>query len=629
MSKLEKSTKRKIFKLNLKDVLLNRKLLDVNQYQNIQRNAKTQGQSIEQYLVSSGLVPHFELQQAIAASKGAELEFIDHDNLKPSLAISQKLSTDNGYNLIDDYNGLSTFQTIAEGGELSQDWGFCENDNEQNQHTKFVTARDFRQLFIQQNKSELCAQAADLLANKTPDLAAKYGMYLRQKLTLGFVLFTIVAAFINYGFEANYYISIGLSCIFLFASTIKIYSLFLPKTYTPTSNMTAPNLDPAELPIYTILVPMFKEANVIEQLTNNLLNLNYPRSKLDIKLLFEEEDIETIAAAKQLNLPECFEFFVVSECEPKTKPKAMNFVLPFVRGKFLTIYDAEDKPDPNQLLKAVEKFNGSDDKLACLQASLEYENWNENWLARHFFIEYATQFNRYLPALAKLEIPLPLGGTSNHFKTKILREIGGWDAYNVTEDADLGIRLALLGYRAGTLNSITMEEANHRLLPWISQRRRWLKGWVQTIIVHNRHPKKLYDQIGTFRYIGFLALLSGMIFSSLLHPVILLMPFFLYFNFDLNIIMGSGLHMMFFIFSFLTLIIGYGAALLANYQAISEVKRWSLLTTLITAPVYWLLISISAWWALYDYFKDPFFWAKTEHGQSKFINGKSVKKQTT
>ncbi len=349
---------------------------------------------------------------------------------------------------------------------------------------------------------------------------------------------------------------------------------------------------------------------------------NYPQSKLDIKLLFEEDDLETVEAAKKLNLPECFEFINVSDSQPRTKPKAMNFALPFVRGEFTTIYDAEDRPEPLQLRMAVAKFKQSDEKLVCLQANLEFENWNENWLARHFFIEYATQFKRLLPSLEKLKIPLPLGGTSNHFKSRILRDVFAWDAYNVTEDADLGIRLSLLGYRSETLQSTTYEEANHRIIPWISQRTRWLKGWLQTIIVHSRHPKQLYQALGPMRYFGFVILMSNMVISSLTHPMILLLPFLIYFYLDLSIISSSILHMTLFSISFSTLIIGYSVALIANFQAISGFKRWRLLFTLFSAPVYWVLISLAAWNAIIDYIRRPFYWSKTEHGISKQMHDK-------
>lgn len=607
---------------DLKSILVNQKLLSESAYDQAFETAQSFDQKIEDYLLKSGLIPHLKLQQAIAISQGLKIQFIDAPNAAQHYELDQSLSAKNGYEQIANYGNLNLINQTQETADTHLNVGFSEASTLNSNPKQALTARDFRTIFIRQNEAELTQQAANLLGKKEPHLTAKYGMLKRQKFVIILVLLLIFMAFVAYQINAFYYISICLSCVFLFASTLKVYSLFLPKIYG-LSCVAAPNrTDDKDLPIYSILVPLFNEANIVEQLTVNLLALDYPRSKLDIKLLFEQTDHETIAAAKRLNLPECFEFFVVTDSLPRTKPKAMNFVLPFVRGDYVTIYDAEDRPAPDQLRKAITKFESEDANLACLQASLEYENWNENWLTRHFFIEYATQFNRHLWALDRLHIPLPLGGTSNHFKTKILREVGGWDAYNVTEDADLGIRLALKGYRAGLLNSITFEEATHKLYPWIKQRRRWLKGWIQTIIVHSRQPIKLYKKIGIFRFIGFLALMSGMIFSSLLHPIILALPFILYFTFDFSIVMSSNLHISMFVLSLSALVIGYSAALLSNFQAIAEFKRWRLLPTLISSPVYWLLISISAWLAIYEYYKNPFYWAKTEHRVSKHLHKK-------
>lgn len=598
----------------LRDLLLSGKFISAEAYDRSAQQAAAHDLSIEEYLFKSGLIPHQILQQAIAISQNLALEFVDGKAVNNPYYVKQKLCEINGYNLIQNYESLNKIYS----------------SNIENPYIKFATARDFRDLFIRQNEPILSHQSAHLLADKTPKLAAEFGMHIGQKIIVIGLLFAIILATIISPQLSYYYISTILSCVFLFASSVKIYSLFLPKfaNIRGKSNHYDDEVDldleVDKLPIYSILVPLFREEKIIKQLTTNLLKLNYPHSKLDIKLLFEQEDKATIAAAKRLNLPECFEFIIVPPDELQTKPRAMNFALPFVRGKYVTIYDAEDRPELDQLLKAVAKFKRSGDKLACLQASLEIENWNENWMARHFFIEYATLFNRFLPALEWLGIPLPLGGTSNHFKVDILREIGAWDAHNVTEDADLGIRLALCGYHSCVLNSITLEEANHRLIPWFKQRIRWLKGWLQTLIVHSRNPLDLYRAIGPLRFVGFLALMMGMLFSSLMHPLIFVMPLAIYYTFDWVSVLNSTLHMSLFLLSLSTLFIGYGAVLCSNYQAIAEFKRWRLLLTLLTAPIYWLLISLAAWFAIYEYIRKPFYWAKTEHGVSQYLNSQAA-----
>lgn len=614
----ENKQQQKAFAPDLKRVLLSRQLLDETIYEKCEKKAQLYQQNIEDYLYKSGLIPHKALQLAIATAQNINIEFIDQSQ-HLAYDIEQEICAENGYHLIKNYQQLNRIQPHS---NQADSVGFSENSTAEFEPQTFVTARDFRQLFIDKNLTKLNHQAANLLADKKPNLTAKHGLYLMQKCLLILLLIGIITAFSINFLVSFYYICLALSGLFIFASIIKTYSLFLPQNLDPETEKAAQNLNHAELPIYSILVPLFKEAKIIGRLTDNLLKLNYPHSKLDIKLLFEENDHATIAAAKALNLPECFEFIIVKNSQPRTKPKAMNFALPFVQGKYITIYDAEDKPEPDQLLKAVAKFELQDDDVACLQASLEFENWDENWLSRHFFIEYATQFNRMLPCLERLNLPLPLGGTSNHFKTSILRELYGWDAYNVTEDADLGIRLALAGYRSKTLCSVTLEEANHRLLPWISQRTRWIKGWIQTAIVHSRRPTNLLHAMDFSRYLGFVILLLNMILSSLLHPLSLILPFWLYWHADFALIISSSLHFTLFAISIGAFVIGHGATLMANFQGIAEFKRWKLIITLMTAPLYWLLISISAWWAIIEYVRRPFYWAKTEHGVSKMFDNK-------
>jgi glycosyltransferase XagB len=229
------------------------------------------------------------------------------------------------------------------------------------------------------------------------------------------------------------------------------------------------------LPIYTVLVPMYKEPDVLPILTAALRRMDYPRSKLDIKLILEAGDTETIEAAKALALDATFEIVRVPHSLPQTKPKACNYALNLARGKYLTIYDAEDKPEPDQLKKAVLAFQMLGDRAACMQARLNYFNAEENWLTRMFTLEYSLWFDMFLPALDRLGVPIPLGGTSNHFDLAKLREVGAWDPYNVTEDADLGLRFAALGYRVGVINSVTYEEANSQVGNWIRQRSRWIK----------------------------------------------------------------------------------------------------------------------------------------------------------
>ena len=254
-------------------------------------------------------------------------------------------------------------------------------------------------------------------------------------------------------------------------------------------------LQDADLPIYTVLVPMYKEPEVAQKIARTVTSLNYPIDKLDVKLLLEEDDPATRAKIDEVidSLPHCVEVIIapsVPKSQPRTKPRALNWGLEKARGKFVAVFDAEDQPEPDQLKKAVIAFNRLDaagkSSTACLQAKLNYFNAHQNALTRFFTLEYTNWFDLFLPGLHAVRTPIPLGGTSNHFRVDVLQKLGGWDPFNVTEDCDLGIRLARHGYSTEILDSTTWEEANSQVNNWIKQRSRWVKGYFQTHLVHTR-----------------------------------------------------------------------------------------------------------------------------------------------
>ncbi len=293
------------------------------------------------------------------------------------------------------------------------------------------------------------------------------------------------------------------------------------------------------LPIYTILVPLYKESEVANKIVRYISELDYPKDKLDVKILLEPDDPQTLDAIRQTGLPEFCEVIICPDSRPKTKPKACNHGLARARGEYVVIYDAEDRPEPDQLRKAVVGFRIADarrerwnwlrrfipfrradrGRTVCLQAKLGYYNPRQNLLTRWFTIEYATWFQLYLPGLHALRAPIPLGGTSNHFRTDVLREIGGWDPFNVTEDCDLGIRIHKRGYRTQVLDSTTWEEANSRLGNWVRQRSRWVKGYIQTHFTHMRHPLRTLWQLRPWGMFNFLNSVGGLSLMLLLNPI--------------------------------------------------------------------------------------------------------------
>jgi cellulose synthase/poly-beta-1,6-N-acetylglucosamine synthase-like glycosyltransferase len=245
-----------------------------------------------------------------------------------------------------------------------------------------------------------------------------------------------------------------------------------------------PAMGDLQLPTYTVIVALYREVAAVEGLLRSLGALDYPREKLDVKFVVEPDDAETRRAIELHARGQNVDIIVAPDTGPRTKPKALNAALPFARGSFTVIFDAEDRPEPDQLRRALHAFRTEGRTVACVQAALTIDNAGDGWLAGMFTAEYCAQFDVFLPALGRLGVPLPLGGTSNHFRTAVLRAVGSWDPYNVTEDADLGIRLARYGYRAVTIGATTYEEAPARLGGWIKQRTRWFKGWIQTVNPH-------------------------------------------------------------------------------------------------------------------------------------------------
>jgi cellulose synthase/poly-beta-1,6-N-acetylglucosamine synthase-like glycosyltransferase len=371
------------------------------------------------------------------------------------------------------------------------------------------------------------------------------------------------------------------------------------------------------LPIYTVLVPLVREANMLPDLVRSLRALDYPAAKLEIFLVLEAHDAETQAAVLALDLPGNFRTLVVPDQEPHTKPKALNYALQFARGDFVVVYDAEDRPQPDQLRRAWEVFRHAPPDLGCLQAQLNIYNPRQSWLTRQFTIEYSALFDAILPALEQLRLPVPLGGTSNHFPRATLIGVGAWDPYNVTEDADLGIRLARQGYHTGVLASTTWEEAPPVFGTWVKQRTRWLKGWMQTYLVHTRDLGRLNRDLGWRAAIGFHVLMGGLIVSALVHPLFfaLLLGHWLEGGLLAPAETMAGLVVRTIVW--INLGICYAVSILVGVLSVWRRGRPGLAMFALLTPLYWLLISFAAYRAVWQFVRDPYLWEKTEHGAGR------------
>lgn len=368
----------------------------------------------------------------------------------------------------------------------------------------------------------------------------------------------------------------------------------------------------ARLPIVSVMVALYREANIAPRLVKRLGVLDYPQELLDVLLVVEADDHLTRAALDRADLPGWMRVVVVPDGTVKTKPRALNFALDHCRGSIVGVYDAEDAPEPDQIRKVVDRFHARGPDLACLQGRLDFYNPRVNWFSRCFTIEYAAWFRLLLPGIERLGLAVPLGGTTLFFRRAVLESLGRWDAHNVTEDADLGMRIARRGYRTELLETTTFEEANCRPRSWVKQRSRWIKGFMMTWLTHMRDPALLWRELGPRKFLGFQLLLAGSVLHALLAPV--LWSFWLlplgFAHPVIDILPDGGPFLL--MASFLAVeasLIAFGIAGLARTG-----HRLSPLWVP-TMVFYYPLATLAAYKAAWEMLVQPFYWDKTTHGE--------------
>jgi cellulose synthase/poly-beta-1,6-N-acetylglucosamine synthase-like glycosyltransferase len=297
---------------------------------------------------------------------------------------------------------------------------------------------------------------------------------------------------------------------------------------------------------------------------------------------------------------------------PQTKPRALNYTLRFARGEIVGVWDAEDAPAPDQLRRVAASFAAAPPDLACLQGRLDYYNAERNWLARCFAIEYATWFRLVLPGLVRLSLVPPLGGTTLFFRRAAIEALEGWDAHNVTEDADLGIRLARRGLRTEMLDSTTGEEAAADVRTWVRQRSRWTKGYVLTWIVHGRRPRRLMRELGFARAMGVHLLFGGAVLNAALMPALwstVVIPF------------GVAHPVLAWLPTGGAWVLGglFVAAMLLNMaltaSALGSERHRGLRRWVPSMELYYPLATLALAKALVELLLRPFYWDKTAHGR--------------
>ena len=473
-----------------------------------------------------------------------------------------------------------------------------------------ATPSAIRTALMRVGAAHFAANAINRLATLYPDLSARRVVSAGQLVVGLAVVAAVVFAFRAAPAATIVALNLIGALFFLGVSVLR----FVAAAFVSRHTLDDADLgDGDDLPVYTILVPLLHEAHLVADLVTALGRIDWPRDRLDIKLIVEADDPATIAAAEVWGEGPPFEVVVVPPGAPRTKPKALSYALPFARGDFVTVYDAEDRPHPQQLRRAHAIFLRSPPEVACLQATLAVDNADASLLAGLFAVEYSALFDGLLPALAALDMPLPLGGTSNHFRRAALEGVGGWDPFNVTEDADLGLRLARFGYRSATIDLPTLEEAPATLLPWMRQRTRWFKGWMQTWLVHTRHPLRLLHELGWRRFLGFNLIGTGLIVSALIHPVYL--ATLVTAATDPLELWGDG-------GAFASAVIGVNLFnLFAGYTAMAALAKRTLALrgqgpqawVLVLLPFYWLLMSLACYRALLQLVLKPHKWEKTPH----------------
>jgi cellulose synthase/poly-beta-1,6-N-acetylglucosamine synthase-like glycosyltransferase len=483
------------------------------------------------------------------------------------------------------------------------------NHPEMKPRMRLTTPTSLRGAIVRRLKDGLLQQAVSGLFATYPNLSARSTANAWQGATLGALAVLLPTALIVWPLDTVFALHLGASLFFLSTAWLRVAAATVARPQNPAA---LANLDAGETETYSVMVALYQEANVVPDLLNTLLALDWPRSRLEIKVVCEEDDSETLAALRSHPLPPWFEIVEVPVAMPRTKPKALNYALQLCTGRYIAIYDAEDRPDPRQLREACRAFARMTPDVGCLQAPLDVANARQNHLTALFAMEYRALFHGLLPWLSNRQLVVPLGGTSNHFRREALEGVMAWDAYNVTEDADLGMKLYRLGYRVEMITRPTLEDAPVRFDVWLRQRTRWFKGWMQTWLVHMRNPLQLFRELGMVSYFVSQILFAGMFLSALLHAFIL----FFIIGIILKLAAVSTLSLRELILLAIdgsNILAGYGGLILLAYRSTRPRERKGFWRVAAGIPIYWLAMSAAAWRAAWQLWRKPHFWEKTPH----------------
>lgn len=568
--------------------------------------AAAQGVTCHEWLIASGHISEARYYQALADA--ARLPFVDATRFDLGAETLSLLDPDrpltfSALPLVASHRWLIAI--APRGVEVYRVFGL--HDHPEIANIVVTTPSLARRAVLDRYAREIETIASGRLAAKHPELSARQTPRRVAKLAAGVAIISsmaIVASALIPG--AGTLIAFGIilvsTLVFAAGLAVRLLTLSRPAFVEP------PPLHEADLPTYTVLIPLYREATIVPQLLKALAALDYPQAKLEVIILTEADDPKTSDAVRQHGRAGRISLLVVPTGVPRTKPRALQFGLMFARGELLTIYDAEDVPEPNQLRRAAAAL-AADPNLSAVQATLVIDN-ARNWLTRQFALEYVGQFQAFLPGLAQFGLPILLGGTSNHFRTECLRKISGWDPWNVTEDADLGVRFAREGERIAALDSRTEEEAPATLRNWLGQRRRWMKGWLETCLSSFAQPVRLVRELGLIATLALIGNLLGTIAAALVYPFGWLLVIAHLWGVFSGAWSGSDVLSLVCIAVFVA---GHFVplALIAVGARRSQIAlAWR---DVITLPAYWCLVSFAAWGAVFALAIRPFHWVKTQH----------------
>ncbi|WP_245410997.1 glycosyltransferase family 2 protein [Microvirga flavescens] len=563
------------------------------------------GVSADRVLIAHGLVTEEAFYRALAHELG--VPFISHPKVSPKASYPHSILS----GIVPLAQVAPAYALTPRGSQIAQ---LLHMRPSRGRPIALTTSSALMRAVFAIQRKGIAHQAAHGLSARYAHLSNHVDIGAPQIALLSLAAFAVSFTLVAASERAVMALASLMSPLFFGNVTLRLAAAFLPSS--TSSSLLEHAVPDAQLPTYTVIAALYREECVAPRLVSALSRLDYPPEKLDIKLVLEEDDAQTRAVLEALDLPGFMEVIIAPPGAPRTKPRALNVALPLARGALTVLYDAEDVPEPNQLRLAAAAFARASAETACFQAHLTIDNTKDNWLTRLFTLEYAILFDVINPGLVEVGCPIPLGGTSNHFRTEALRKVGGWDAWNVTEDADLGIRLARFGMRVGDLPSSTLEEAPSTLSAWMLQRTRWMKGFIQTCYCHSRNPWRIFRELGPWRFIGTLIVSAGTVVTAFGYPLFMALALNAWLN-DPGVYSDTIWIAALEAWSSTLFLVGLMAIAIPALVAIKRRRLWGLLPWVPLLPVYYLFISLAAWRSLWELVSAPFQWNKTRHGLAR------------